>query len=94
MDGGTSLWLRVDGKDSFHEFQPLLNAVETKPTSFPCRFEVEACAIFADREMNLLRGSVQLHIELPHPAVFHRVMQSFLKYAEETEGNVRRYGAG
>ena len=93
MDRRTSLELRVDGKNSLHEFQPLLHAVETKPAALPCRFKVEACALFADREMNLIRCSLQLHIELPDPAVFHRIVQGFLKYTKEAKGNVRRYEA-
>jgi len=61
--------LRIDGKAALHEFQSLLHAVETKPSPRPCRCETKAHPAVTDREMNLIRRSSQLHIELPHPAV-------------------------
>src|SRR5882762_7258331 len=75
LDRGTTFVLGVDGKTSLNEFQPLLHVVEAKPPARLCRFEIKAHAAITDREMNLIRRSIQLHIELPHPAVLLRVMQ-------------------
>jgi len=69
VEDRTALRLRVDGKAALHEFQALLHAVETKPSPRLCRCEVKAHAAITDREMNLIRCSTQLYIELPHPAV-------------------------
>jgi hypothetical protein len=48
--------------------------------SLPLYYKVEAHTVIADRETNLLRGSLQLHIELPQPRYvsFHRIVQGFL----------------
>ena len=78
MDRCTSLRLRFDEKTALNEFQSLLHAVETKPSVLPCSFEVKAHAGITDREMNRIRRSLQLHIELPHAAMLHRIVQGFL----------------
>ena len=75
-DRRTTFGLRVDGKVSLHQLQPLLNAVETKPFDFPCRFEVKAHATIADRQLNLIRCCSQSSIELPHTAMLHRIVQA------------------
>src|SRR5438309_1593341 len=67
VDGGTTFGLRVDGKAALNEFQPLLHSVETKPSARFCGFEIKTHSAITDREMNLIRRSMQLHIELPHP---------------------------
>src|SRR3977135_3573270 len=78
VDRGTTFGLGVDGKAALNELQPLLHVVATKPSARLCRFEIKAHAAITDREMNLIPRSIQLHIELPHPAVLRRVMQGCL----------------
>ena len=78
MDRCTSLRLRFDEKTALNEFQSLLHAVETKPSALPCRFEVKAHAGITDREMNRIQRFLQLHTELPHAAMLHRIVQGFL----------------
>ena len=78
MEGRTAFRLRVDGKAALHEFQAFLHAVETKPFPRLCRCEVKAHAAITDREMNRIRRFLQLHIELPHAAMLHRIVQGFL----------------
>jgi len=94
VDRGTAFWLRVDGKTTAHQFQSLLHAVDTKALARSCRFEVEAHAGIADREMNLNRRSIQLHMELPRSAVLHPIVQGFLQYAEKAKGNVLPHDSG
>jgi len=78
VDRRTTFGLRVDGETALHEFQSLPHVVETKPSAGLYCFEVKAHAAITDREMNLLRRSVQLNIELPHSAMLHCIVQGFL----------------
>ena len=78
MDRRTSLGLRFDGKDSLHEFQSLLHAIETKPSTFPCPFAVKASAGVAHRKMNFVGRTPQSHAEPLYAAVIHAVVQGFL----------------
>jgi hypothetical protein len=56
----------------FTSFSRFCMRLRPSPWPFlPLYYKVEAHTVIADREMNLLRGSLQLHIELPHPAMFH-----------------------
>lgn len=94
VDRGTTFGLGVDGDAALHEFQPLLHVGETKPSPRVCRFEIKAHTAITDCEMNFIRRSIQLHIELPHSAMLCRVVQGSLQHAEEAKGNVRRYEVG
>lgn len=44
--------------------------------------------------MNLLRGSPQSYLEVPYPAVLHRIVEGFLQYSKEAKRSVRRQTAG
>lgn len=78
MDRRTTFGLGGDGKTALNEFQPRPHVVQTKPSARLCRFEIKAHAAITDREMNLIRRSIQLHLELPHLAMLHRVVQGCL----------------
>ena len=52
---------------------------------------VEADTFVTNGEIDGVPGSAKMHIEMPDPAVSHRVVQGFLEDPEETERHVRRY---
>src|SRR5580704_13366844 len=93
VDGGTTLRLRVDGKRSVHQLQPLLHADETKTLAILCCFEVKARTGILNREMNLIRRSRQAYFELSYSTVFRRIVQGFLRNSEQAQRNVRRQRA-
>jgi len=78
VESSTTLGLGVDCERSLHEFQPFLYAIETKPSCLSCGFEIKTHATIIDGEMNLMRRSLELDVELPHAAMLHRVVQGFL----------------
>src|SRR5260221_12671045 len=86
----TTLGLRFDRECSLQKFQPLFNSDQTEALARPGCFEVKAGAGVADRKMNLIRRSPQLHFELLDAAVLHRVVQRFLQNSEEANRNVWR----
>src|SRR5260221_3874225 len=51
-----------------------------RSTLFPYTtlFRSKACAGVANREMNRIRHSPQLHFDVPYPTVFYRVVEGFL----------------
>jgi hypothetical protein len=59
----------------FTSFSRSCNTVETKSSARLCCRGIKAYAAINDREMNLIRRSTQLHIELMHPAVIHGIVQ-------------------
>ena len=73
MDRGTALELRFDGEGAIQEFQTLLHADEAKPPARLGGFDIKAHARIADREMDLIGCSPQLHFEVSYSTVFCRV---------------------
>lgn len=65
VDRCAMLWLRFDGKRSLVEFQPLLHADQTQPSTSLCDFAVKANTAVTHREMNFIRGSPQTYFDVP-----------------------------
>jgi len=74
VDRGATLELRVDGKRSVKQLQPLLHADEAKPSRLLYRFAVKACAGVANPKMNLPRSCPQLHLAPLRTAVLCRIV--------------------
>jgi hypothetical protein len=89
-DGRAMLGLRVDGKLPIQQLQPLRHADKAKPMGVHCPSDVKSGPRIAHGEANHIRSIAQLYIEVPHTAVLHGILQSFLQDAEEAEGNLLR----
>ena len=70
MNCGTTPGLGVDSKVAIQHFQPFFHAGKADPSAMLSGFAVETCACVPNREMNRVRRSPQLHIEVACAAVF------------------------
>src|SRR4029077_19189865 len=74
-----------------YQLQTFLHAGQAESQASTRRIDVEANAFITNGEMNGVSSSTKMHIEMPDPAVSHRVVQRFLEDPEETERHLRRY---
>ena len=85
VDRRATIGLRVDGKQPNHQLQPLRHADKAKPRGFHCPFVVKTGSRIAHGEIDRTRSVAQFHIEVPNPAMLHRIVQSFLQDAEKAK---------
>ena len=65
--------------------------VRPSPKTSIRRIDVEANTFITNGEIECIPRSEKMHIEMPDPAMSHRVVQGFLEDPEEAERHVRRY---
>jgi hypothetical protein len=90
-NGRAACRLRLDEQLATDELETFPHAVQAQSQASTRRIDVKANAFITNGEMDGVAGSAKMDIELPDPAVPHRVMQRFLEYPEETERHVGRY---
>ena len=90
QNGGATCRLRLDEQLATYQLQTFLHAGQAESQASTRRIDVEANAFITNGEMDGVPGSAKMHIEMPGPAVSHRVVQGFLEDPEETERHVRR----
>src|SRR5208282_5076630 len=88
MDNRAAAGLRLDRKSSVQQFETFLHTHQAKAGALFHRLGVKADAGVANREMNLIQGSAQLHLKVPNSAVFRRIVKGFLQHAEKAERKV------
>ena len=93
QNGGATCRLRLDEQLATYQFQTFLHAGQAESQASIRRIDVEANTFITNGEIDGVPGSAKMHIEMPDPAVSHRVVQGFLEDPEETERHVRRYTA-
>src|SRR4029450_3162511 len=90
-NGGATFRLRLDEQLATDQLQTFLHAGQAESQASTRRIDVEANAFITNGEMDGVPGSAKIDIEMPDPAVSHRVVQGFLEDPEETERHVGRY---
>ena len=90
QNGGATCRLRLDEQLATDQLQTFLHAGQAESQASTRRIDVEANAFITNGEIDGVPGSAKMHIEMPDPAVSHRVVQGFLEDPEETERHVRR----
>src|SRR4051794_22817898 len=81
--------MRLDDQLAADQLQTFLHAGEAESRAPARRIDIEANAVVANGQVEGVPGSAKAHIEMMDPAVSHRVVQGFLKDAEETERYIR-----
>ena len=66
-----------------------LRHTDQPQSSIPhCRLHAEAHPGVTDLQPDLFLGAAQIHRELVHAAMFHGILQGFLRHSEQAEGDV------
>ncbi len=88
MNRGATTRLRFDRQISSHESDPFFHADEAHPPARPGGLDVKSRSMILHQEMKLTLCFPELHLELPVPAVFRRIVEGFLQNPEEAQRNV------
>jgi hypothetical protein len=91
QNGGATSRLRLDEQLATYQLQTFLHAGQAESPASIRSIDVEANPFITNGEIDGVPGSAKMHIEMPDPAVSHRVVQSFLEDPEQTERHVGRY---
>src|SRR6266550_4411835 len=78
----------------FRSFSRSSILMRPSPSALLYRFAVKAYAGVVNHKMNLIRRSRQLHLDVPNPTVFRRIVEGFLENSEKAKRNVRRQRTG
>ena len=82
--------LRLDDQLATNQLQTFFHAGEAEPHPSIRGLDVEADTPIADSEIDGVPVSTKMHIEMPGPAVSHRVVHGLLQDAEQAQRKVRR----
>jgi len=81
-DGRAGSGLRFHGKPAAHHLQSFLHADESEAATTVGAALVKANSHVTYRQLNLSRGRVQFHPDVPYATVFHCVLQGLLQDPE------------
>ena len=81
-----SAWrLGVNRELSVNQLKSFPHACEAKPVPTHCLFGIKSSTCVLHSQLDLIQCAFERHLELPHTAMLHGILEGFLQNPEEAE---------